>query len=171
MHPVLSSPLFFHACFSQLRILKSSHLRLTLCLFLFLSPLNCHHLVLCPLSNCPRPLIVLINVVHFTWLRSFPIPRLFFQSHSFVSLWQTDKEELVGEVLHLWPMAATSYEVPWERDTHQNLLWPKTHFMWIQTQIHHHRRRYSELKHKLSSTLSFLFQVNKCHGEANVWIG
>lgn len=104
----------------------SLRLTLSLCLSLFLSPLNCHHLVLRPLSNCPRPLIVLINVVHFTWLCSFPIPRLFFQSHSFVSLWQTDKEELVGEVLHLWPMAAISYEGPWERDTHQNLLWPET---------------------------------------------
>lgn len=117
----------------------------SLCLSVFLSPLNYHHLVLRPLSNCPRPLIVLINVVHFTWLRSFPIPLLFFQSHSFVNLWQTDKEELVGEVLHLWPVDAISYEGPWERDTHQNSLWPESS-MWSQTQ---RRQQYSKLQYNV----------------------
>lgn len=149
--------LWSHSHFSCVHVSHSSQswnhlvwdsLCLSLCLSHFLSPLNCHHLVLRSLSNCPRPLIVLINVVHFTWLCSFPIPRLFFQTHSFVSLWQTDKEELVGEVLYLWPMAAISYEGPWERDTHEKpaLAWNTLYAsLWTQTQSHSHKRCYSEL--------------------------
>lgn len=85
----------------------SLRLTLSLCLSLFLSPLNCHHLVLRPLSNCPRPLIVLINVVHFTWLRSFPIPRLFF-SVAFLRQFcgKQTKSSLLGKfsIYGPWPL-------------------------------------------------------------------
>ncbi len=126
----------------------SLRLTLSLCLSLFLSPLNCHHLVLRPLSNCPRPLIVLINVVHFTWLRSFPIPRLFFFSRIPSSvLWQTDKRSLLGKfsIYGPWPLLVMRVR---EKETLTKTCFGLKHALCKYVdpkQPHRHKRHYSKL--------------------------
>ncbi len=148
----------------------SLRLTLSLCLSLFLSPLNCHHLVLRPLSNCPRPLIVLIMWCILHGCAVFPSRGCFFQSHSFVSfVAKQTKRSLLGKfsIYGPWPLLVMRVREK-ETLTKPALAWNMLYAsMWIQ--MHHIATRGTIANFSInsSSTVFFFRSTNVI----NIWTG